>query len=113
MTLNADMSLLFLLLVYPNLFHFGQGLVNCNKTVSEIQLCTLVSDYDQGMPDSSVHCPDGCPLPDGQPTQIKTSVTLFSVAEFNDDQNTMTLKILLFTWWNDTRLSLTPEGPGV
>ena len=101
-TLKANMSLLSLLLL-QNLFHFGQTLVSCNETVSELQLCTLVSAYDEGTPDVILQT-------SGQPTQVISSVTLFSVAEFNEDQRTITLNVLLSFWWNDTRLTLTPKG---
>ena len=97
------MILLVVLVLLQNLFDFGQPLlVSCNETVSKLQLCTLVSDYEQGVPDSVVH---------KQPTQVSNSVTLLSVAEFNEDQSTILLDLVLWLGWNDSRLSLTPEGP--
>ena len=105
------MYLLFLL-VLQNLFHFGQTLISCNETVLKLQLCTLVSDYEKGYPDSIVHCPDGCQSHGhGQPTQIKTSITLFSLDEFNEDKSTISLKVLIALFWNDTRLSLPQNFP--
>ena len=102
------MSLLSLLLL-QNLFHFGQTLVSCNETVSELQLCNLLdSDYDGGMPDSIVQKSG-----ERQPTLLKTSITLYSLAEFNEDQSTISLNVLLAMWWNDTRLTLLPKGPDV
>ena len=99
------MILLVVLVLLQNLFDFGQPLlVSCNETVSKLQLCTLVSDYEQGVPDSVVH---------KQPTQVSNSVTLLSVAEFNEDQSTISLNVLLAMWWNDTRLTLIPKGPAM
>ena len=95
---------LFSLLLLQNWFHFGQTLVNCNETVSELQLCSHVFDYDGGMPDSIVQQSG-----ERQPTLLKTSITLYSLAEFNEDQSTISLNVLLAMAWNDTRLSLTPN----
>ena len=99
------MSLLSVLLLLQNLFHFGQPLASCDETVTALQLCNLLdTDYDRGQPDSVVH---------KSATRMNTSITLFSVTEMNEDQSTISMNVLLAMWWNDTRLSLIPKGPDV
>ena len=87
-----------LLLLQPCL-HLGHALVSCNDTVSKLSICTLVSDYEQSLP------PEPFPLKHAQ------SVTLYSVADINEDQSTMTLRVHISIWWNDTRLSLKSNDP--
>ena len=81
----------------------GQGLINCNKiNVTKTQLCIM----DENNPDIHDY-PDAKAA--GEPLEIKTALTLISIAELNSEQNIMSLNIILSLFWNDTRISmLTP-----
>ena len=100
------MSLLFLL-VLQMLFHFGQTLFSCNETASKLQLCSLVSIYEKG---KAAIVTD---YNNVTAARIDSSITLFSLDEFNEQQSTISLNVLLALWWNDTRLSLSPKNHDV
>ena len=80
----------------------SKALVKCNGTVTKLQLCSLAQKYDQGTP---IQCKDwsgkGC-----DPLKVLTSVTVFKIAELDENKNTITLNALLSVWWNDTRITL-------
>ena len=40
-----------------------------------------------------------------------SSVTVFKIAELDENQNTLTLNLLLSIIWNDTRLTLETNDP--
>ena len=93
------MFLLKVLLLLEMLFHLGHALVNCDETVSKLRLCSLVSDYEQSLP------------PKPFPMKLGQSVTLYSVADINEGQSTMTLRMHVSIWWNDTRIALKSNDP--
>ena len=76
-------------------FKITQSFVLCNETVEALQICRF-GEYDKGQP----------PWEPGNPLRILNSVTIFSMAEFDDSQNTVSLDILLAIVWNDTRITL-------
>ena len=90
-------TVLFLLQTLPYLCH--SKLFSCNDTVSRLSLCTLVSDYEQSLP------------PEPFPMKLGQSVTLYSVADINEAQSTMTLRMHVSIWWNDTRIGLKSNDP--
>ena len=92
-------DLTLLVIVLQTLCHSGHALVSCNETVSKVRLCSLVPDYKQGLP------------PAGKPLELLQSITLFSIAEINEDLSSMTLNVLLAMLWNDSRLSLKANNP--
>ena len=73
------------------------ALVKCNGTVSKLQLCFLNDKYDKGGPPGN-----GVP----EPMKMISSVTVFKIAELDENKNTITLNALLSVWWNDTRVTL-------
>ena len=73
------------------------ALVKCNGTVSKLQLCFLDDKYDKGYPPGN-----GVP----EPMKMISSVTVFKIAELDENKNTITLNALLSVWWNDTRVTL-------
>ena len=79
----------------------SQALTHCNETVTKLTMCSLVDVYEQGMP----------PLETDGPLMVINSVTLFSLAELNEDQSSITLTVLLSLVWNDTRLTLQSPNP--
>ena len=93
--LGMPFPILLILMLLPK---SHAALVSCDQPVSKLRLCSLVSDYDQGMPASA--------SASSKPVEVVQSMTLFSVAEINYDQSTMTLNVLIALVWNDTRLSL-------
>ena len=93
-------SILFLLSVVK----FTNALVKCNGKVSKIQLCSLQNDeYDESIP----------PWSPGNPMILKSSVTIYKIAELNEEENTITLNFLLAVKWYDTRLSLESNDPNI
>ena len=93
--------LLLMVTFLPTLLHWGQALIHCNETVTKIRMCTLDSNYGNGRP----------PFKEGSPTMVKNSVTLFSLAQINEDQSTISLNVLLAFKWDDTRISLKSNNP--
>ena len=90
------MNLIFVILL-AFFVKTSKALVKCNGTVTKLQLCSLAQKYDQGTP---IQC-KGC-----DPLKILTSVTVFKIAELDENKNTITLNALLSVWWNDTRITL-------
>lgn len=80
-------------------FHKTLALIQCNETASApLKICKKTPLYDQG--DSNE-----------RPMNItRHSVTLFSVAEFNENLGTIAMNILLSVVWFDPRLSLTTNS---
>jgi hypothetical protein len=40
-----------------------------------------------------------------------SSVTIFKIAELDENQNTITLNLLISALWNDTRITLETDDP--
>ena len=85
------------ILVTTLLLRNVQALVKCNGTVTKLQLCSLAQKYEQGTPIQCKVC---------DPLKVLTSVTVFKIAELDENKNTITLNALLSVWWNDTRVTL-------
>ena len=75
------------------------ALVKCNGTVTKLQLCFLFDKYDKGKP------------PEKWPMKMVSSVTTFKIAELDENQNTITLNLLISALWNDTRITLETDDP--
>ena len=73
-----------------------EAIINCQENITAIRLCQIPKTYNNGEP----------PMSNGRPMSLKQSLTLLSVAEFDVDQNTLSLVILLAVQWNDTRIKL-------
>ena len=96
------MLLLSVILLQTALFRSGQAaLPKCNEPVTKLRICSLVDNYEVGMPS----------LVSNQPVNVSNSVTLFSLAELNEDQSSISLTVLLAMVWNDTRLALKSNDP--
>ena len=82
-------------------FLFGlelvQGLVQCNGTVTKLQLCSLEADYNARSTGKNTKT-------NGYPLLLKTAVNVLKIAQFDESHNTITLNVLLSVIWNDTRL---------
>ena len=78
------------------------ALVKCNGTVTKLQLCFINDKYDKGSPPGN-----GVP----EPMKMVSSVTVFKIAELDENQNTLTLNLLLSIVWNDTRITLETNDP--
>lgn len=80
-------------------FHSALALIQCNETASApLRICKKNPSYDPG----DVH---------ERPMNISLhSITLFSVAKFNEDLGTIAMNILLSVTWEDPRLSLTTDS---
>ena len=98
--LKMTLKVIFLIQILTTCFNIVTSLVFCNETVTKLQICQL-GEHDKGQP----------PWKPGQPLRPLESMTIFSVAEFNEAQNTISLDILLSVWWNDTRISLKSNDP--
>jgi hypothetical protein len=90
------------ILVLFLLLKMSQALVKCNGTVSKLHLCYLPEKYDKGAPP---WC-NGC-----EPMKLISSVTVFTISEVDEHQNTITLNLLLSVVWNDTRLTSETNDP--
>ena len=82
--------------------NFAHSLKLCNETVTKLQICRF-GEYDKGLP---INGKVDKPWDD-----ILESVTIFSVSELDENQNTISLDILLATWWQDRRITLKSTNP--
>ena len=46
-----------------------------------------------------------------KPTMIKEKIILFDIKEFNADEKTVTLFLMLFSYWNDSRVMVKSSDP--
>ena len=74
----------------------SEALINCNKTVSKLQLCS-VKPHNPEFPDMTSK--EG-------PMDLKMTLNLVSVAEFDDEDNTLLLNVIHGFVWRDTRITL-------
>ena len=70
----------------------------CENEAVGIRLCSLVHNYDKAYPLI-------------QPMNLQTTVTVYDIVEFDQDEGTFTLFLDLLTVWNDTRLTLKSDDP--
>ena len=75
-----------------------QGLVQCNGTVTKLQLCSLEADYNAGSTGTGTIAWGGYPLP------VKTAINVLKIAQFDENQNTITLNIPVI--WKPTSAQL-------
>ena len=96
------MSLKFLILLL-SVARFNNALLEkCYEKVLKIQLCDLHKDeYNKGIPPFSL----------GNPMILKSAVTVYEIAELNEEENSITLNFLLAVIWYDTRLGLESINP--
>ena len=80
----------------------SKALVKCDGGMTKLKLCSLVEKYDKGVPLECKHC---------DPLEMRSSITVFKIAELDEDQDTITLDLLLSVSWNDTRLTLETNDP--
>ena len=88
------MFFLIVLVFCPN---FSQAILECNKTVTKLQLCSVKTDYNSRSTGSKLL---------GQPLVVNTAVNVFKIAQLDENFNTITLNVLLSVVWNDTRILL-------
>ena len=95
------MILLFLWLIFT-FMSTGQALVRCNGTVTKLQLCHFGTDYDKGFLKAEN---------EEDKAKIWSSVHVFKISEFNENQQTITIDLLLSVWWYDQRLTIESNVP--
>ena len=95
--LSALLTIILFLKIKPT-----KALVKCNETVTTLQLCSLADKYQNGVPPGCKDC---------KPMNLSSSLTVFKIAELDENQNTVTLNLLLSVVWNDTRVTLESDDP--
>ena len=76
----------------------GEALVQCNETVTKLQLCSIDKNYNK------MHTM-------GKPGTVWSSINLNQIAELNAQEQTITLDIVLSVWWYDQRITLESSDP--
>ena len=84
------LALVFILIDYTN------ALLSCNQNVTKLQLCSE-KPHNPEFPDD---------LGIQKPMDLKMTLKLISLSEFNDNENTILVNIILGLFWNDTRITL-------
>ena len=95
------MKMALLSIIMFSLYLLGstaQALVRCNGNVTKLQVCSLVSNYQKSRSG-------------GKPLKLGTSVTLFKIAELDENRHTISFNLLLSVWWYDTRLTIESNNP--
>ena len=94
-----------LFLVVQILVQYSYALVNCDQSnATKMQLCSVSQFGEKNEFHDLYGYPDA--KSGGEPMNLHTALTLISIAEFNAEQNTILLNIILSLFWNDTRISL-------
>ena len=103
------MSLKFII-VLLYVVRFNNALLEkCNGKVLKVQLCNLQNDeYNEGITEYNKGVPSWSP---GNPMILYSYITVYKIAELNEEENTITLNFLLSVVWYDTRLSLEDNNP--
>ena len=76
----------------------GEALVQCNETVTKLQLCSIDKNYNK------MHTM-------GKPGTVWSSINLNQIAELNAQEQTITLDFVLSVWWHDQRITLESNDP--
>ena len=76
----------------------GEALVQCNETVTKLQLCSIDKNYNK------MHTM-------GKPGTVWSSINLNQIAEMNEHEQTITLDLVLSVWWYDQRITLESNDP--
>ena len=77
-----------------------QVLQPCEEDIIGLRLCKINPSY-------------GKTFPSDPPMYLKTVVSLYDVIDFNEEEQTVTVFLQLFTSWNDTRLILKSSDKNV
>ena len=92
--------MLFQLLTFSLTFLMSvQALIKCNGTVQKLQLCSLHENYNKGVVSTGW---DNFELSQ----TVASSITLIDIAEFNENENTITLQMILSIRWYSTTMTL-------
>ena len=84
--------------VFVYLIGTGEALVQCNGTVTKLQLCSIDKNYNK------MHTM-------GKPGTVWSSINLNQIAEMNEHEQTITLDLVLSVWWYDQRITLESNYP--
>ena len=84
--------------VFVYLIGTSEALVQCNGTVTKLQLCSIDKNYNK------MHTM-------GKPGTIWSSINLNQIAELNEHEQTITLDLVLSVWWYDQRITLESNDP--
>ena len=95
---NYKMVTLIAILV-TLLFSNVQALVKCNGIVTTLQLCSLHENYNKGVVGTGAEKFQF-------PLTINSSITLMDVAEFDENENTITLQVILSLKWHAATMKL-------
>ena len=92
--------MLFQLLTFSLTFLMSvQALIKCNGTVQKLQLCSLHENYNKGVVSTGWYNFE-------LPQTVASSITLIDIAEFNENENTITLQMILSIRWYSTTMTL-------
>ena len=92
--------LFFIILIYR--LNVCQALVQCNGTVTKVQLCSVEAEYDLGSTGSEKL---------GSPLTLKSKLNVLDAADFDENESTITLNLLFTILWTDVRLRLESNKP--
>ena len=93
------------LLFFIILIHFlntCQALVQCNGTVTKMQLCSVEAEYDLGSTGSKEN---------GSPLNVSSIINVLNAANFDENESTITLNLFFTIIWSDFRIKLESNKP--
>ena len=90
------------LVILVHLFCASKALVQCNGTVTKVQLCSVEAEYDLGSTGSEKL---------GSPLTLKSKLNVLDAADFDENESTITLNLLFTILWTDVRLRLESNKP--
>ena len=91
--------MLFQLLTFSFTFLTVQALIKCNGTVKKLQLCSLHENYNKGVVSTGW---ENFKFPQ----TVMSSITLTDISEFDENENTITLQMILSIKWYATTMTL-------
>ena len=89
----------FQLVIFSFTFLTVQALIKCNGTVKKLQLCSLHENYNKGVVSTGW---ENFKFPQ----TVMSSITLTDIAEVDENENTITLQMILSIKWYATTMTL-------
>ena len=91
--------MVFQLVIFSFTFLNVQALIKCNGTVKKPQICSLHETYNKGVVSTGW---ENFKFPQ----TVMSSITLTDIAEFDENENTITLNMILSIKWYATTMTL-------
>ena len=105
-SINSNMAFLWLIFAFQTFAAAQSDIMNCEEPVIGRHICKLNKTMDNSVielwPDLFLS---------GNPLNIYSNLIIDSIPEFNEDEGTITVNVILKLLWNDTRITFKSDDP--